>query len=30
MTPSDPNDPTQQDDATVSPLEELRERLRPR
>ena len=30
MTPSDPNDPTHQDDATVSPLEELRERLRPR
>lgn len=30
MTPSDPNDPAQPDDATVSPLEELRERLRPR
>lgn len=30
MTPSDPEDPTQPDDATVSPLEELRERLRPR
>ena len=30
MTTSDPDDPTQADDATVSPLEELRERLRPR
>jgi hypothetical protein len=30
MTPSDPNDPTQGEDATVSPLDELRERLRPR
>jgi len=30
MTPSNPNDPTQHDDATASALEELRERLRPR
>ena len=30
MIPSDPDDPTHPDDATVSPLEELRERLRPR
>jgi hypothetical protein len=30
MTPSSPDEPTQPDDAIVSPLEELRERLRPR
>jgi hypothetical protein len=30
MTPSEPTDPTPPDEASVSPLEELRERLRPR